>query len=106
MKIILFYKIKGILKTWPEIMEEKKIDSVETLKETLSIIFNVMKNPYEYEFRVDTDNGKSWYILRRSDDVKNGVYDVTFSSAWNSHDTPEKMTAKTIKKILIDEFTK
>ena len=105
MHIHLFYRTKGVLrKTFIETEEEVITYSDENVIPDLLKLF---KEPYKYESRIDfkiNNNDESYFIRRNCDDIKNGVFDVTFSPMWNCHNSPEKMNSKALKKILIDKF--
>lgn len=104
MTIKLFYHVAGILKTFPDVEETKQINNIDDLNETLKNVFSACKEPYKYEFRIDV-NEKSWFFRRNGEDVKNGVYNMTYSPDWNIHEADEKITARAIKKLFTEFFS-
>ncbi len=102
MKIHLFYRYMGVLKTFLEIDEEITVRDEKTFTDVLRLF----REPYKYESRIDIEdgNGACYFIRRNSEDVQNGVFDVTYSPAWNIHNMPMKMTGKALKKKLTEEL--
>lgn len=102
MTIHLFYSVKPKLRNYygarPDVEETVENATENDLKELLKLF----KNPYEYESRIDFSSGESYYIKRSQSDVNNGVFNVTYSRAWNSHDLPVSMTAKALKNRLVE----
>lgn len=100
MTIHLFYHVKTKLKRGYIYDTD---ETVENAMETdITEMLKLFKEPYTYECRIDFSSGESFFIKRSRADVENGVFTVTYSRAWNSHDEPVQMTGKSLKKKLLE----
>jgi hypothetical protein len=107
MKIVvihLMYHIPGKLHSFVDTDETVYLDKEEELKETLTKILLLMREPYKYDARIEFEDG-AYFVLRSDGLAKfDKMISIRYSEAWNSHGAWERKTRADIKKSVMDAY--
>lgn len=99
----VFYDRKNFFGEWEYNADETTaIHSQERLVDVFRKCMNSFGRVRNFCFRIELDkNGEMWIVEQSMEDAQGGVYNVTYCRAWNSIETPQKMSGRALKKVLM-----
>ena len=102
MTVRVFYDRKDFFGNWEyDVEDATELYSKEHMTDVVRKCVNSFGKVRSFCFRIETGwNGELYVVEQSAEDAAGGVYTVSHRRAWNSIDSPVKMSGAALKRLI------